>query len=135
MKCFDDNVARQFLPHQTCRCFWQVNVCYPRILWGVSHSLLLASVLAIGPVTCGCGTVSARAKGPGGPYSGVGYDFEKLSSGDEWSDFSVMGQAGSIPFLAPRGLLWLLDIPLSLVGDTVMLPVEAFQQDHPTEKR
>jgi uncharacterized protein YceK len=73
---------------------------------------------------CGCGTVSTRAKGLGGPYSGLSHDLEKIGSAEEWSDASITGNASGVPFFLPRGLLWGLDAPFSLVGDTLCLPVD-----------
>lgn len=88
----------------------------------------LAGVLALTVLLlCSCGTVSSRTHGGGGPYHGLGYDMEKLSSGDEWLNWSGQGTAGNVPFWWPRGLLWLVDAPLSLVADTLMLPVDAIR--------
>jgi len=76
---------------------------------------------------CGCGTVSTHVKGISGPYSGLGYDAEKLSSSEEWLDLSGQGSVGNVPFPWPRGLLWVIDVPLSFAVDTLMLPVDCFK--------
>ncbi len=74
---------------------------------------------------CGCGTITSRTKGLGRPYSGFGYDMEKLSSAEGWFGSSAEGNASDIPLIIPGGVLWALDIPLSLVADTLLLPVDA----------
>ena len=86
----------------------------------------LAAVLALS----GCGTLTTHVNGPSGVYSGVGHDMEKLATADEWTDWSVRGSAGSVPFLAPRGLLWILDTPLSLAADTIILPADLLRREH-----
>jgi uncharacterized protein YceK len=85
----------------------------------------LATLVAI--VLSGCGTVSTRTKGDAGPYHGFGYDMEKISNAGEWLDCSGQGSAGNVPFLWPRGVLWVLDVPLSLVADTLLLPADALR--------
>lgn len=88
--------------------------------------LILVATLSFLAV-CGCGTVSTRTKGFGGPYSGVGYDLERVGSAEEWCEWSVQGSASDIPFFFPRGLLWALDTPLSIVADTILLPADALR--------
>ncbi len=75
----------------------------------------------------GCGTVVTRTKGDAGAYHGFGYDMEKISNASEWMDDWGQGSAGNVPFLWPRGVLWVLDVPLSLVSDTLLLPVDALR--------
>lgn len=84
-------------------------------------TLLLAIVLS------GCGTVSTRTKGDAGPFHGVGYDMEKLSNASEWLELSGQGSAGNVPILWPRGILWVLDAPLSLLADTLLLPADSLR--------
>ncbi len=83
----------------------------------------------------GCGTVTTRTKGDAGPYHGFGHDMEKVCSADEWLDLSGQGYTGSaVPFFWPRGLLWVLDAPLSLVADTLLLPADALRSSSSEEK-
>ncbi len=97
----------------------------------LAHSAkLLVAALAL-LAGCGCGTVTTRTKGLGGPYSGVAHDLEKLASADEWCDLSVQGQASNIPFWLPCGLLWVCDLPLSFTADTLLLPVDALRTRAP----
>ena len=84
-------------------------------------------------VLSGCGTVSTRTKGYAGPYHGFGHDMEKVCSADEWLDSSGQGRAGNVFFSWPRGLLWILDAPLSLVADTLLLPVDALRSNRAEE--
>ena len=51
---------------------------------------------------------------------------ERISSGEEWSDWAIECQGNYVPFFLPRGLLWAVDSPFSLVADTLLLPVDAF---------
>jgi uncharacterized protein YceK len=65
----------------------------------------------------GCGTVNSFASACPAPYSGVKTDLEYLRSfgpGD-------LGDAWLVP----------LDLPVSLLGDTAMLPISAFAQPAP----
>ncbi len=76
---------------------------------------------------CGCGTITSRTKGLGRPYSGFGYDMEKLSTAEGWFGSTAEGNASGVPVFIPGGVFWALDIPLSLVADTLLLPVDAVQ--------
>jgi uncharacterized protein YceK len=82
---------------------------------------LLALAVA---VLCGCGTVSTRTKGDSGPYCGFGHDMEKVSCAEEWLTWSGEGSAGGVQFPWPRGLMWVVDAPLSFTADTLMLPAD-----------
>jgi uncharacterized protein YceK len=92
--------------------------------------LTLVSTLAL-LALCGCGTVTSRAKGLGGRYSGFGYDMEKLSSAEGWFGSSAEGHASNVPVVIPGGVFWLLDIPFSLIADTILLPVDALRRAPP----
>ncbi len=92
-----------------------------------------ATLLAM--VFPGCGTVSTRTNGDTGQYHGFGYDMKKVSTGSEWLEFSGEGSAGKVPFLWPRGVVWILDAPLSLVVDTLLLPADALRPKTPEHKR
>ena len=93
-----------------------------RTRWTEPLAVALVSI-----VLSGCGTVSTRMTGNAGPYQGFGYDMEKMSNADEWVDFSGQGSAGGVPFVWPPGLLWFVDAPLSLVADTLLVPVDALR--------
>lgn len=89
----------------------------------VPTGLVTLTVVAL----CGCGTVSTRTKGDSGPYCGFSHDMEKVSRAEEWLTWSGEGSAGAVRFPWPRGLLWIVDVPLSLTGDTIMLPVDCLR--------
>jgi uncharacterized protein YceK len=73
---------------------------------------------------CGCGSVTARVKGGSDPYCGFAYDLEKVATAGEWCDWSAEGRVGDVPVAGPRGVLWIIDAPLSFVGDTILLPLD-----------
>ncbi len=73
---------------------------------------------------CGCGTLSTRVKGDSGLYRGFAHDMEKVSSSQEWLTWSGQGSVGAAWFPWPRGLLWVVDAPLSLTADTLLLPMD-----------
>lgn len=75
-----------------------------------------------------CGTLTTRYKGIGGRYYGFAYDMEKLSSPEEWSDISVCAGSGNRSIPCPGGVVWVLDAPLSLTADTLLLPVDAITE-------
>ena len=77
--------------------------------------LLIASTALVG-----CGTMSNLQKG-GGPYGGV---LEATHVGRD--SFNSAGQGSCIPPIldyANAGYQWCIDAPLSLVGDTLTLPL------------
>ncbi len=91
-------------------------------------SLILSGLLALTAMAlCGCGTISTRIKGDSSLYCGFAQDVEKVSSAEEWLTWSGQGSAGDVPFPLPRGLLWVVDAPLSLVADTIMLPADCLR--------
>ena len=90
--------------------------------WIVTGGAALVTI-----VLSGCGTVSTRTKGDAGPYYGFGYDMEKMGDSQEWLDFWGQGSVGNVPFVWPRGLFWVLDAPLSLAADTLLLPADALR--------
>jgi len=77
---------------------------------------------------CGCGTLTTRYTGTGGPYYGFAHDMEKLSSAEEWQGASVDARVGSWPIPFPRAVIWVLDAPLSLTADTLLLPADAISK-------
>ncbi len=79
----------------------------------------------------GCGTIGTRTKGTGGTYSGVTSDLQKAASREEWLAMSGQGSAGTVPFVWPRGIVWILDTPLSFAADTVLLPFDALRPKAP----
>lgn len=64
----------------------------------------------------GCGSVMGRTSLAEGDnwYPGVQTDIT-IIQGDSESDYNFM-----------QGTLWTLDIPFSVIGDTIMLPVDYF---------
>lgn len=76
----------------------------------VLSSLLCCTLLS------GCGSVTGRTSLADGEtyYSGLKTDVAVIQ-GDSEHDYNFV-----------QGTLWTLDIPLSLVGDTLMLPVDFF---------
>jgi uncharacterized protein YceK len=89
----------------------------------IQTGLLAFTVAAL----CGCGTVSTRTKGDSGPYCGFGHDMERVSSEEEWLTWSGEASAGTVRFPWPRGLLWVVDAPLSFTADTIMLPADCLR--------
>ena len=99
-------------------------------------SWMVTGVVGLVTVTlAGCGTVNARKRGDAGLYHGFGYDMEQLCNADEWMNKSGQGNAGHVPFEWPRGLLWVLDAPLSFVADTLLLPADALRSRSAEEKQ
>ncbi len=93
---------------------------------------LPAGISALTPAAlCGCGTVSSRTQGNGGPYHGFSADMEKVNDAGEWLAWSGEGRAGAAAFTWPRGLFWLLDAPLSLTADTLLLPFDYLRPKPP----
>lgn len=65
---------------------------------------------------CGCGSVSGRTT---------------LAEGDTWypgvkTDVRVARGAGEHDYNYLQGTIWTLDMPFSLIGDTLMLPIDYF---------
>ena len=112
---------------------WQATPtgCHAFLPVTVNAVTLIVAWIGIGVLAflapCGCGTITTRAKGTGGLYSGTGHDLENVGNAREWCDWSVEGQAGNVPFLLPRGLLWVFDTPLSFAADTLLAPVDALR--------
>ncbi|MEZ2604646.1 YceK/YidQ family lipoprotein [Kluyvera intermedia] len=77
--------------------------------------LILSSLLCCTLLT-GCGSVTGRTSLADGEtyYPGVKTDVVVIS-GDSEHDYNFV-----------QGTLWTLDIPLSLIVDTLMLPVDFF---------
>ncbi len=95
-------------------------------------SLILSGLLALTAMAlCGCGTVSTRIKGDSGWYCGFAHDMEKVGRAEEWLTWSGQGSAGAVPFPLPRGLLWVVDAPLSLVADTIVVPADCLRSKTP----
>lgn len=77
---------------------------------------LLVSCVLCGAFLTGCGSITGRTHLAEGNtyYPGVQTDIEG-AQGDSEHDYNFI-----------QGTLWVLDLPFSAIGDTLMLPMDYF---------
>ena len=85
----------------------------------LNKAFLLAMML---PLT-GCGTLVTLDKPE--YYSGVQKDVARLTFSDKVPQRDMMGEAVATTLFSP---FIIIDVPLSFVGDTLMLPVKGIQK-------
>jgi uncharacterized protein YceK len=85
--------------------------------------IIIASLLTIITMNLpGCATISSKSFGGlGHKYSGIGCDFKAINNGFHAHKISI-----DLPLILS---LFIIDVPLSLIADTLVLPLDLTKQN------